>query len=278
MDECRRYENRGIEATVNVTPIQTTDFSWQVTWNIAKNKNTLTRLAEGVESVEITRAPFRVSLQGKIGETYGQIYGTDYVYDDHGNKKIGADGLYLASEVKALGSYLPDYNMGIRNSFRYKNLNIGVLIDMQKGGKYFSTTHMYGMYSGMLEETAANNIRETGLILDGVKEDGTRNDQVISAIDWAKGYNSTVDRQNVFDADYVKLREITLGYDLPTKWLGPFKGITLSLYARNLFTWNLAWKGMDPEMASYGSGNIQAIEGASLPSTRSYGMNVKFKI
>lgn len=270
--------NRGIEATVNVTPIQTTDFSWQVTWNIAKNKNTLTRLAEGVESVEIARAPFRVSLQGKIGETYGQIYGTDYVYDDHGNKKIGADGLYLASEVKALGSYLPDYNMGIRNSFRYKNLNIGVLIDMQKGGKYFSTTHMYGMYSGMLEETAANNIRETGLILDGVKEDGTRNDQVISAIDWAKGYNSTVDRQNVFDADYVKLREITLGYDLPTKWLGPFKGITLSLYARNLFTWNLAWKGMDPEMASYGSGNIQAIEGASLPSTRSYGMNVKFKI
>ncbi|WP_158962921.1 SusC/RagA family TonB-linked outer membrane protein [Myroides fluvii] len=271
-------ENKGVEATLNLTPIQTSDFSWQITWNIAKNKNKLTRLAEGVESVEIARAPFRVSLQGKMGETYGQIYGTDYVYDDKGNKVIGEDGLYKASEVKALGSYLPDYNMGIRTSFRYKNINLGVLIDVQKGGKYYSTTHMYGMFSGMLDETTANNIRETGLILEGVKEDGTKNDKSISAVDWAKGFNGTVDAQNIFDADYVKLREITVGYDLPMKWLGPFKGITISLYARNLFTWNLAWKGMDPEMASYGSGNIQAIEGASLPSTRSYGMNVKFKI
>jgi len=270
--------NKGIEATVNLAPIKTTDFSWQITWNFAKNKNTLTRLAEGVESVEIAKAPFRVSLQGKMGETYGQIYGTDYVYDDNGNKVIGEDGLYEATEgVVALGSYLPDYNMGIRNSFRYKNFQIGVLIDMQKGGKYFSTTHMYGIYSGMLEETTQGNIRETGLILDGVKKDGTKNDIVVPAVEWAKGHNSTVDAQNVFDADYMKLREVTISYDLPTKWLGPFKGITLTLYGRNLLTWNLAWKGMDPEMASYGSGNIQAIEGASLPSTRSYGMNVKFK-
>ena len=271
-------KNKGFEATVNLTPIKTPDFSWQLTWNIAKNKNTLIRLAEGVESVEIARAPFRVTLQGKIGETYGQIYGTDYVYDAKGNKIIGENGLYKASEVKALGTYLPDYNMGIRNSFRYKNFTLGFLIDVQKGGKYFSTTHMYGMYSGMLEETASGNIRETGLILDGVKEDGTKNDQVVSAVDWAKGFNSTVDAQNVFDADYVKMREITLAYDLPVKWLGPFKGITISLYGRNLFTWNLAWKGMDPEMASYASGNVQALEGASLPSTRTYGMNVKFKL
>lgn len=271
-------KNKGVEATINLTPIQTADFAWQMTWNIAKNKNTLIRLAEGVESVEIARAPFRVTLQGKIGETYGQIYGTDYVYDDKGNKKIGEDGLYVASEVKALGTYLPDYNMGIRNNFRYKKFNLGVLLDIQKGGKYFSTTHMYGMYSGMLEETAKGDIREKGIILEGVKEDGTPNDQVVTAVDWAKGFNGTVDAQNVFDADYVKLREITLAYDLPLKWIGPFKGITISLYARNLFTWNLAWKGMDPEMASYASGNIQALEGASLPSTRTYGMNVKFQL
>lgn len=270
--------NKGFEATVNLTPVKLDDFSWQITWNFARNRNTLIRLADGVESVEIARAPFRVSLQGKIGETYGQIYGTDYVYDKQGNRVIDQNGLYKATEVKALGSYLPDYNMGIRNSIRYKGFNLGVLVDIQKGGKYFSTTHMYGMYSGMLEETATGDIREKGLILDGVKEDGTKNDQVVSAIDWAKGHNSTVDAQNVFDADYIKLREVTLSYDLPTKWLGPFKGITIALYARNLFTWNLDWKGMDPEMASYASDNVQAIEGASLPSTRSYGMNVKIKL
>lgn len=270
-------KNKGIEATINLAPIRTEDFSWDISWNFAKNKNELTRLADGVESVEITRAPFQVSLQGKIGETYGQIYGTDYQRDANGNKIIGENGLYKATGIQALGSYLPDYNMGIRNSFRYKNFNLGVLIDMQKGGKYFSTSHMFGMYSGMLEASAANNIREEGLILDGVKEDGTKNDVVVSGQDWAQAHYGGVDAQNVFDADYVKLREVSLGYDLPKKWIGPFKGITLSAYARNLFTWGLDWKGMDPEMASYGSGNIQAIEGASLPSTRTYGMNVKFK-
>ncbi|MCC9041737.1 SusC/RagA family TonB-linked outer membrane protein [Myroides sp. M-43] len=270
-------KNKGIEATVNLAPIRSKDFSWDITWNFSKNKNELTRLAEGVESVEITRAPFQVSLQGKIGEAYGQIYGTDYVYDDNGNKVVGADGLYKKTGIQPLGTYLPDYNMGIRNSFKYKSFSLGVLIDMQKGGKYFSTSHMFGMYSGMLDKSAENDIREKGLILDGVKEDGTKNDKVVSGQKWAQSHYGGVDAQNVFSSDYIKLREISLGYDLPAKWIGPFKGITVSAYGRNLFTWNLDWKGMDPEMASYGSGNIQAIEGASLPSTRTYGMNVKFK-
>ncbi len=270
-------KNRGVEATVNLAPVRTEDFSWDIAWNFSKNKNELTKLAEGVESVEITRAPFQVSLQGKIGESYGQIYGTDYVFDDHGNKVVGEDGLYLSSGIQGLGSYLPDYNMGIRNTFQYKSFRLGVLVDMQKGGKYFSTSHMFGMYSGMLDKSADNDIREKGLVLNGVKEDGTKNDIVVSGQDWAQSHYGGVDAQNVFDADYVKLREVTLGYDLPKRWIGPFKGITLSVYGRNLLTWNLAWKGMDPEMASYGSGNIQAIEGASLPSTRTYGMNVKFK-
>ncbi|MDM1346196.1 SusC/RagA family TonB-linked outer membrane protein [Myroides marinus] len=270
-------ENRGLEATLNLAPVRNDNFSWDISVNFAKNRNKLTSLAEGVESVEIARAPFRATLQGKVGEAYGQIYGTDYVYDDKGNKVIGDDGLYLSTGVKALGSYLPNYNMGIRNSFKYKSFSLGVLIDMQKGGKYYSTTHMFGMYSGMLKESAEGDIREKGLILDGVKKDGTRNDIVVDAQDWGKAHQTTVDAQNVFDADYIKLRELSLGYDLPSKWIGPFKGVTVSVYGRNLFTWNLDWKGMDPEMASYGSGNIQAIEGASLPSTRTYGMNVKFK-
>ena len=269
--------NKGIEATVVLKPILTDDFSWDITWNFAKNKNELNRLADGVNAVTIATAPFNVSLEARVGEPYGQIYGTDYVYDDNGNKVIGADGLYVASGVKGLGSYLPDYNMGIRNSFKYKNFRLSALIDIQKGGKYFSTTHMFGTYSGMLENTVAGNIRETGIILDGVTEDGQKNEKVVDANTWAKAHQTTVDAQNVFNSDYIKLRDVTLAYDLPKSALGPFSGITVSVYARNLFTWGLDWKGMDPEMASYGSGNVQAIEGGSDPSTRSYGMNVKFK-
>lgn len=270
--------NKGFETTVVLKPILTDDFSWDITWNFAKNKNELDRLSEGVSAVTIANAPFNVRLEARVGEPYGQIYGTDYVYDDHGNKVIGANGLYKASEVKGLGSYLPDYNMGIRNSFKYKNFRLTALIDIQKGGKYFSTSHMFGTYSGLLTNTTDNNIRETGIILDGVTETGEKNTKEVSAQAWAKAHNSTVDAQNVFDADYIKLRDVSFGYDIPKKALGSFfSEITVSVYARNLFTWGLDWKGMDPEMASYGSGNIQAIEAGSNPSTRSYGMNVKFK-
>jgi hypothetical protein len=82
---------------------------------------------------------------------------------------------------------------------------------------------------------------------------------------------------NVFDASYIKLREVTLGYNLPKKIIGPLADVRFSLYARNLFAWGLDWDGMDPEMASYGSGNTQGLEGGSLPSTRTYGMNLEFK-
>ena len=136
---------------------------------------------------------------------------------------------------------------------------------------------MWGTYSGMLENSAANGIRENGIVLDGVLEDGTPNTQNINARTWAQAHYNTVDAQNVFDADYIKLREVSFSYSLPIKKEGPFSSIKLSLYGRNLFAWGLDWEGMDPEMASYGSGNIQGIEGGSLPSTRTYGMNVEFK-
>jgi TonB-linked SusC/RagA family outer membrane protein len=271
-------QNRGLEATLNLVPIKKGDFQWDVTWNFAKNKNKLKSLYDGAETLELAKAPFRVRLMAQVDQPYGQIFGTDYVYDDNGNKVIDSNGLYKATtDLKPLGSVLPDFNMGIRNSFKYKNFRFGFLIDIQKGGHYFSTTHMYGMSSGMLQATVDGNIRETGVILEGVTADGKKNEKVITGQDYSKGFKSTVDAQNVFNADYIKLREVTLGYDLPSKWIGPFKGIQLSVFARNLFTWNLDWKGMDPEMASYGSGNIQGLEGGSLPSTRNYGFNVKFK-
>lgn len=272
-----KLQNRGIETTLNINPIRTDDFNWDVTWNFAKNNNKLIELNEDTSILTLAQAPFRIRLLAEVGEKYGQLYGTDFVYDNNGKKLIGADGNYVASEQKSLGSIIPDYNMGIRNAFRYKNFGFNFLIDIQKGGSYYSTTHMWGTYSGMLENTVANGIRENGIILDGVLTDGTQNTQSIDARTWAQGHSNTVDAQNVFNADYVKLREVSFSYNLPIKKESPFSSIKLSLYGRNLFAWGLAWKGMDPEMASYGSGNAQGIEGGSLPSTRTYGMNLEFK-
>lgn len=274
--------NEGIEALVNVVPLRNQDFEWRVTWNFAKNNNKVGKISDEMDSYNLTNAPFSVQLWALSGQKYGQLMGRDFVYDDNGNKIVDANGLYEKSDVKSLGSIIPDYNMGIRNTFTYKGVALSALIDIQKGGKFFSTSHMWGMYSGMLEETAANNVRENGVVADGVMwDEGTKsyvkNTTNVEAYDYFKAYYDGVDSRNVFDADYIKLREVTLSYTFPKKWAGPFANVTISAFGRNLATWGLDKKGFDPEMASYGSGNVQGIEGGSLPSTRTYGMNLKLQ-
>ena len=270
--------NKGIEATLNLTPVKTSDFSWDVAVNFAKNTNELVTLKDDLERYVITNAPFRAQLSADVGSAYGAILGTDFVYDANGNRVVDANGFYKASALKNLGSILPEYNMGIRSTWKYKSLSLSALLDIQQGGKYFSTTNMWGHYSGMLEDTALGGNREGGVVLDGVKEDGTRNDINIDAVEWGGSYYNGVDALNVFDASYIKLRDLTLAYDLPKSIVGnAFQGIRVSAFARNLFAWNLSNPGIDPENTSYGSGNIQGLEGGSLPSTRIYGFNVNFK-
>lgn len=282
--------NKGIEAMVNIVPVRTNDFEWGINVNFSKNENEVVELYDGVESLQLASAPFKATLNAMVGEKYGQIRGTDFIYDADGNKVVGANGLYLTSAVKNLGSIIPDWNMGIRNSVKYKNVSLSALLDIQQGGKYFSVTNMFGMYSGMLEETAANGVRENGIVAEGVtgtvvnNGDGTytvsntaQNTRNVSAYSYFGHYYAGPTAQNVFDADYIKLREVTLSYTFPEKFRGPFSNVVISAFGRNLGTWGLDNKHFDPEQAAGGSGNVQGLEGGSLPSTRTYGMNLKLQ-
>jgi TonB-linked SusC/RagA family outer membrane protein len=275
-------ENKGIEAMVNIVPIRTEEFEWGLSFNFSKNQNKLLSLTEGINNLVLTNAPFNAQLVASVGEKYGQIKGTDFVYDEQGNKVVGDDGLYLSSDIKNLGSILPDYNLGIRNSFSYKGFSLSALVDIQKGGKYFSTSNLFGMNSGMLEETVANGVRENGIVSQGVVWNSTSkayetNTKVVQAMEYFPHYYSGPAAQNVFDASYVKLREVTLSYAFPEKFRGPFANVIISAFGRNLGTWGLDNKNFDPEMSTAGSGNIQGFEGGSLPSTRSFGMNLKLQ-
>ncbi|MNK33835.1 Ferrienterobactin receptor precursor [compost metagenome] len=274
--------NKGIEVILNGKILKSEDFSWDVNVNFAKNENKLVELSDTSKTLGLANAPFRVGVYAVEGMKYGQIYGTDYTYDSSGNRVIGANGYYTPTSTPVyLGSYLPEWNGGLRNTFRYKNITLSALLDRQKGGKYFSTSHMWGMYSGMLDKTADNGIRENGIVLPGVvlQTDGSyaTNTQVLDAYSYATNHYNQVDAANVFDASYWKLREVTLGYTLPKGILGDaISDVTVTAFARNLFTWGLAWD-IDPETASYSSSNVQGLEGGSLPSTRTYGINVQFK-
>ncbi len=287
-------ENKGVELTLNATPVKTDNFTWDLSLNYSSNRSKLLSLytdeqGNEITELQITRAPFsQVYLMARVGEAYGQLVGYDYAYDDKGNRIIDANGYYKRSATtKNLGSVMPDYNLGIRNSFTFKNFDFSFLVDIQKGGKYFSLTHMWGMYSGMLKETATfnvkgKNIREPvadggGILLDGVHEDGSKNETYVPALYWAGDhYYSRIASQNVFDADYVKLREVNIGYTFPNFKFDPFTNLRISAYGKNLLTFGLDWKNFDPETSVGGSGNIQGIDGGFVPSTRCYGFNVQF--
>jgi TonB-linked SusC/RagA family outer membrane protein len=278
-----KINNKGVELLLYGSPLRTNDYSWDITLNFAKNQNTVMDLPEGLDKLQLAAAPFGGALLTAVeGATFQELIVYNYRFDENGNKVIGPNGMYLRGELESVGSVLPDYTAGVRNAFRYRNFDASALIDISKGGVYYSLTHMWAMYSGMAAETATatsngNTIREDGLVLEGVTEDGQPNTTVIGAQDYSfrhyHGYG-TPSATSVFDASYMKLREVTLGYTLPPL-LDILQSVRVSLYGRNLAVWGLGNKGIDPETVVGGSGNIQGLEGGIIPATRSYGFNIR---
>ena len=281
-----KMSNKGIEVSLSATPVKVGKFSWNVSWNFAKNKNELIKLAPGIKRYKVTADRYGlVSLYAIEGEAFGQLYGRDFKYDDKGNKIVQANGKYAPSELKSLGSIIPDYTMGLSNTFKYSHLSVSFKFDFQKGGKYFSAAHMVGMSTGMLRETTENGIRdlitrngrveERGVVLDGVLANGQRNTKVLSPKRYGEGfYRGGIDTQNIFDATYLKLRNVSISYDVPLPEKKNIKGLNISLFGNNLWTTGLDWDGMDPETAASNKG----IGEVSLPTTRSFGMSIGLKL
>lgn len=287
-----KINNKGIELRVEGTPLQTKGgFSWNIAVNFSKNKNKVLDLAQN--GTEITdrvvigaerRLTPAVSLVAVKGQPLGTLYGFDYAYDNQGRKIIDSMGTYrLTSSSVPLGSVYPDFAGGVSNSFSYKNVSLRALIDFSKGGKFFSYTNMYGKYSGLLEETVEGGIREKGIDVSGVlqNEDGRFTPYTVNvpAKDYFQnnfGRNNNVHSANVYDASYIYLREVTLGYKLPDRWAEKISSsnITLSLYGRNLWLIKSNAPNVDPSNIANGSGNIQGLEGGALPSVRSFGLNL----
>lgn len=300
-------QNQGVELAASFMPVKTkSGFSWTIGFNFGKNYNLVKELykdAAGnkVTSLSLGTAPFSCTLEAREGMPYGQIVGYDFAYDSKGNKIVDANGNYVkSSTVKPLGSILPDFTGGVSTTLAYKGLSLFVLFDYQKGGSLFSMTNMWGTYDGTLANTAANGVRETGLIVPGVKQaldangqpildskgnptsTGEANDVRISAIDYyqngsGNGYFGP-QRVNVYDASFVKLREIRLIYALPSKLFNntPIRGVSLGIIGRNLAILKKNVPNIDPESASSTS-NIQGFEGGAKPAERSIGFNVSVK-
>ena len=282
-------ENKGIELSLFAIPVQFKDLSWRVGVNYTMNRNKVIELFDGVDNLQIASFQGGVTLNAAIGQPYGVLRGADFVYNN-GQKVVLPSGYYAQSDATSvIGNVTPDWKMGITNTVNYKGLSLSFLIDIQKGGSVFSLDRYYGLATGLYADTTplndkgspvrSSNADGGGYIVPGVLADGTPNTKRVSGENFGLfGYRRNPASAFIYDASYVKLREVTISYKLPVGLFGGsqfIKGATFSLVGRNLWIISKNLPYADPE-DGITSGNVSGFQSGVYPSVREVGGSLKF--
>ena len=286
--------NKGLELSLNATAVQTESFSWDWTVNWSRNVEEVVSLAEGVSRVPLNTTasapPFGPSLVASEGGEFGVFFGPGFQRTDEGDKIVSESGFYQSTGAQELGSYLPDWQGGVSTTLSYEGFTASVLVDGQKGGNIWSLSNLFGLYSGMFSASAANNIRQLGGRPDAVLEDGTpyygvggtaENPTSAAGAASAKNVFQTLfgnHEAHLYDASFIKLREVTLSYSLPQRWFSGTRvqNMTASVYGRNLATLLKYTPNFDPTAVVRGSSNLQGIEAGQMPPRRTIGFRLRF--
>ena len=269
--------NKGYEFQLNAIPFESDSFQWDLGFNFTKSNSTVESLNEGLESITLNSL-WAVSVEARPGEEFGSIYGYDYLRDNFGKKLIDDNGYAQKGERKKLGSITPDWYGGIINKFRYKNFSVSTLISIHQGGEFYSYGRAYRTFFGTDVRSLPG--RETGIVVDGINENtGFVNTTAADAMltHYSDIFTNEVAIDQVLDASNIKFKELILTYNLPSSMLTNtfIESGSLSAIGRNLFFIYNAAGDIDPE-AGFSSGPTGgALEHSSLPSTRSYGLNLK---
>ena len=275
--------NTGWEVQLTGTPVSTPKgFSWDVGISWWKNNSMVLKLYEDLDFL-LLASEFHMTIEAHVDQPYGQFYFIDYKRDAFNNKLIDQNGFAQSGERKAMGDINPDWNAGITNTFRYKGLSLSFLIDMQMGGDIYSWGNSYRGLFGTgadTEEGREEWLAGTGgFVEEGINETSGQVNTI--GVDptyrWYNLFNKKIGTEWLIDASNVRMRELVLSYNLPVKWLSktPMAGVNLSFVGRNLFFIYRTSKHFDPE-SGFNSGNTgNGIEHMSLPSTTSYGVNLR---
>ena len=297
-------ENRGVEVVLNTRPIEMKDFSWDLNVNFAKNSNKVKELANGVDEFELASARWLgVKVVAKVGENYGCIMGKDFLRNDNGDIIIdGKTGLpKMTHDLKVLGNATWDWTGGLTTNVRYKNFSMGAIFDVKVGADLYSMSARSAYSTGKHKETlegrdawyeseekrlaagvTAKDWHPTGgYVAKGVIEqpDGTfkPNDIFVSPQEYWTYVTTQTARPFIYDNTYVKLREFTLSYAFPRRMLGKVvNALSVSFVARNLFNLYKNVPNIDPD-SNYNNSTGMGLEFGSLPSRRSFGLNVNLK-
>lgn len=277
-------ETQGLELHIGATPIKSpSGFTWDMDINLDRNTSKVVELAAGLNNYQLGGPTWRtLTVNARVGEQWGLLEGKGYVTNDKGERVVGPDGHYLVQDTKKLGSVLPLFKGGFLNSFTYKNFSLRVNIDFIVGGKFFSTTRMFNAYAGLAAETAGlnelgNPKRDPvsaggGILLPGVTADGKPNTVRVETQSFYEDKMFAFNEAWIYNQTYVKLREVSLGYNVPKTILSgkAIKSAKVSFIVRNpLLLYSAAGGGIDISEAE-----LYWTEGGQLPPVRSFGLNL----
>lgn len=282
-------QNKGVELLVGLVPVQTRDFTWSINWNFSKNNSEVLSLPEELGGEAILYGIGDISLAAVVGMPVGVFKSEVPERDPSGNIVVNAsNGLPIAAEkFEYVGDINYDYEMGISNNFSYKGINLGFDIDIRQGGKMYSRTKDINYFVGNAIQTTYND-RNPFIVPNSVvkNSDGSYspNSTAISVANMGEFWdNGGFDMGSGFliDKSYVKLRSVTLGYDIPKSWLKNtfIQGLKVTAYGTNLLMWTPSGNTfIDPEVSTFGNDLIGKYgEFSANPTTRKFGFNVMVK-
>ena len=292
-------ENKGFEAILTMNVLQRKDLYWETSLNIGRNRNKVLNLGEsGAEQLELANI---WGLNGpaivvKEGEDFGTIIGYDYVYHENGQPILNESGTHyqFTDNRVPIGNASPDLTGGWSNRIGYKGFQLSTLIDTKWGGDIYSGSYVTGLQNGQSPTTLIErqggglpytdpegNVRNIGVVLPGVYENGVENDQVVhyllKYIPNSGGWGRWLSTPGVLDNSWIKLRELTLSYsfdDQISQKMKFFQSLTVSIVGRDLgYLYSSLPDKINPE-GNNGSGNAQGLEWASFPGVRSIGFSI----
>ena len=277
--------NSGVELLLKYKPIVTDDFAMEVSLNYTNNESKVVATNDTGGNISLDEPRDRnLRVTHIVGEKYGALFGTSFQRDSQGRivheTSRGYPVPVIVNNRKILGFGVPPQQIGIGASFRYKDFNAGFLIEGKSGGQIYSGTNNRLIGYGLHKMTVPAGGREAGMVPDGVLEDGS---VITTSLDYAQQqaywgrYNDAAEA-GIRDSDYMRLRQLSIGYQIPSDVLeGTFiQSASVSLIGKNLFFLSNDVENVDPESA-YNSNNSQGLEFSGMPVPRTIGFNVNLK-
>jgi TonB-linked SusC/RagA family outer membrane protein len=271
-----KLRNQGLEFLLTVTPIRKTGFSWETGFNGSYNMSKVLALANGQQRFDVGSGEFFGTVSHEVGLPLASLRGYDYKRDAKGNI-ITNGGLFAQGNLKTFGSAIPTWIGGWLNTFTFKGFRVTTQVDFKAGAKLFSNSNLNFLREGLSKASLVG--RDNGVTFAAVNANGTPNTTSVPAEPFYTDYRSTaVATPFVYNASFIRWRSLSIGYDLSKFVKKSFvRSLSVSAVVYNVLMLKKYVDNIDPEAQVSASDNLQGIETHTLPTTRSFGLNVNCK-